>query len=302
MKYCLFRPVGKTSLLKLGRLSSELSLSSVLLAKLETENPTGSSKDRTARFMVEGAEKEGKLLDGSTLVCASSGNMGIALASIAAKRGYRAVIVMPSSMSVERRMLLTAYGAEVVLVDGDMTCALETAKEIAERRKGVLFDQFTDVHNPEAHYKTTGPELWKQTKGRVDVFVAGVGSGGTLTGTARFLKERSSVYTVAVEPKSSPFFSEGKRGKHGIEGIGAGFCPKIFDFSLVDEVFPVTEEQAIEYSKLLARKEGILCGISSGAALCAAVSVVRREEFQKKNIVVLLPDSGERYLSTGLFG
>lgn len=291
--------IGGTPLLALDRLSSALNLRARLFAKLEMFNPTGSSKDRAALAMLGRAEEEGRLASG-ILVCATSGNMGISLAALSAARGYRLIAVMPQSMSRERQDLLRAYGAEIVLTAGGMGEAEQTARTIAERTGGALMEQFSDPSNPAAHYRTTGPEIWKETGGCADFFVAGVGSGGTISGAGRYLKEKNPhCRVIAVEPAASPVLSGGKPAPHPLQGIGAGFVPATLDRSVIDGVIPVTGEEAFGSSRLLAKKEGILAGISSGAALHAAAKIAAREE---GNVVVLLPDGGERYFSAGLFG
>lgn len=295
--------IGKTPLLEAKRVEKDLSLKARLLLKLERFSLAGSVKDRAALFMLEGAEKAGKLSEGGTVIVPTSGNTGIALACIAALKGYRAVVVMPDSMSAERTKLVRAYGAEVVHTSGSlgMKGAIEKAEEIVKKREGVLLEQFSDPANVEAHFRTTGPEIWEDA-GKVDCFVAGVGTGGTIAGVAKFLKSKNSkVKIVAVEPADSPVLSGGKAGAHRLQGIGAGFVPDLFDPSLVDEIFPVKTDEAYSAARMLARTEGVLAGISSGAALFAAISMCSREEFSGKNVVALLPDTGERYLSTELF-
>ena len=297
--------IGGTPLMEISNIEKEYGLGAKVLVKLEYLNPAGSAKDRIAKSMIEDAENRGLLQKGSTIIEPTSGNTGIGLASIAAAKGYRAILTMPETMSEERRNILKAYGAEVVLTDGakGMTGAIAKAEELAKEIPGsFLAGQFVNPANADAHYKTTGPEIWEDTDGQVDVFVAGVGSGGTITGVGRYLKEHSgSVRIVAVEPASSPVLSTGKGGPHKIQGIGAGFVPEVLDTGIYDEVITVENEDAFETAKLMGKKEGILVGISSGAALKAAMDLARREEFAGKTIVALLPDSGDRYYSTPLF-
>ncbi len=287
--------IGNTPLVQLAHFSH-------VYAKLEARNLTGSAKDRAALFMVNDAEKRGLLSPGGTVIEPTSGNTGIALAAIAARRGYKSVIVMPDSMSVERQKLMQAYGAEVLLVPGAMTASIEKAEALAKATPGsVILRQFENPANAEAHYRTTGPEIWAQTDGNIDIFVCAVGTGGTITGTARYLKERDpAIRIVAVEPAGSPVLSGGKPGKHGIQGIGAGFIPKLLDSSLLDQIVTVTDEDAFYAARRLASTEGILAGISSGAALWAAERIAK--ENPGKRVLTILPDSGERYLSSGLFG
>ena len=297
--------IGGTPLLELRNLEAGLGLKAKLLAKLEYLNPAGSVKDRVARAMLDQAEKEGRLGPGAVIIEPTSGNTGIGLASVAAARGYRVIIVMPDTMSRERRVLMKAYGAELVLTDGarGMTGAIEKAEELAASIPGsFIAGQFVNPVNPEAHYETTGPEIWNDTEGGVDIFVAGVGTGGTISGTGRYLKEKKpGVKIVAVEPAGSPVLSGGRPGAHGLQGIGAGFVPKVLGTGIYDEVMRVENEEAYEAGRLLGRKEGVLAGISSGAALHAAIELAGREENAGKTIVVLLPDTGDRYLSTALF-
>lgn len=297
--------VGRTPLLELTRLERELGLKARVLAKLECFNPAGSVKDRVGLAMIRDAEEQGRLKPGGTIIEPTSGNTGIGLAAVAAVRGYRAIIVMPDSMSMERRLLMTAYGAELVLTEGakGMAGAIQKAEELAADIPGsILAGQFVNPANPEAHYRTTGPEIWQDTEGHVDVFVAGVGTGGTITGVGRYLKEQDpGVRVVAVEPADSPLLSGGTAGPHGIQGIGANFVPSVLDTGIYDEIFPVTTGQAYEAGRLLGRREGVLAGISSGAALWAALELARRPENEGKTIVALLPDTGDRYLSTDLF-
>ena len=297
--------IGGTPLLELRNLEAGLGLKAKLLAKLEYLNPAGSVKDRVARAMLDQAEKEGRLGPGAVIIEPTSGNTGIGLASVAAARGYRVIIVMPDTMSRERRVLMKAYGAELVLTDGarGMTGAIEKAEELAASIPGsFIAGQFVNPVNPEAHYETTGPEIWNDTEGGVDIFVAGVGTGGTVSGTGRYLKEKKpGVKIVAVEPAGSPVLSGGRPGAHGLQGIGAGFVPKVLDTGIYDEVMRVENEEAYEAGRLLGRKEGVLAGISSGAALHAAIELAKRGENAGRTIVVLLPDTGDRYLSTALF-
>ena len=293
--------IGKTPILSLNRLAKALGVRCNLLAKLESANPAGSAKDRVAKYMLDKAEAEGKLFSDSVIIEPTSGNTGIGLAAIAAVRGYRAMIVMPGTMSAERIALMRAYGAEVVLTDGalGMAGAIEKAKELAASLPhSFIPDQFANPANPLAHYETTGPEILADTEGEVDILVAGVGTGGTLTGAGRYLKEKKSgVCVVAAEPLSSPFLSKGVAGAHKIQGIGAGFLPKTADPSVFDEIVCVPDDDALQMARLVGKTEGVLVGISSGAALWAAIEVAKREENQGKNLVVILPDSGERYLS-----
>ena len=297
--------IGGTPLLELRNLEKDLGLKARLLAKLEYLNPAGSVKDRVARAMLDRAEKDGKLGPDAVIIEPTSGNTGIGLASVAAARGYRVIIVMPDTMSRERRMLMKAYGAELVLTDGakGMTGAIEKAEELAASMpRAFIAGQFVNPVNPEAHYETTGPEIWNDTEGNVDIFVAGVGTGGTVSGTGRYLREKKpAVRIVAVEPAGSPVLSGGKPGAHGLQGIGAGFVPKVLDTGIYDEVMRVENEEAYEAGRLLGKREGVLAGISSGAALHAAIALAKRDENAGKTIVVLLPDTGDRYLSTPLF-
>ena len=297
--------IGGTPLLELKNLEKSLGLKARLLAKLEYLNPAGSVKDRVARAMIDAAEREGKLGPDSVIIEPTSGNTGIGLACVAAARGYRVIIVMPDTMSRERRVLMKAYGAELVLTEGakGMTGAIEKAEELAASIPGSFIPgQFVNPVNAEAHYQTTGPEIWRDTDGSVDIFVAGVGTGGTITGTGRYLKEQNpAVRVVAVEPKTSAVLSGGKAGPHGLQGIGAGFVPEVLDTGVYDEIIPVENEEAYAAGRLLGKCEGVVVGISSGAALHAAIELARREENAGKTIVVLLPDTGDRYLSTPLF-
>mgnify|MGYP000796265951 CR=1 FL=1 len=297
--------VGNTPLLELANIERTEHLSSRILAKLEYLNPAGSVKDRVARAMIEDAEARGLLREGSVIIEPTSGNTGIGLAAMAAARGYRVIFTMPETMSVERRSLMAAYGAELVLTDGKkgMTGAIERAEALAREIPGAFLPgQFTNPANPHAHYETTGPEIWADTDGSVDIFVAGVGTGGTITGTGRYLKEQNpAVRVVAVEPAGSPVLSGGKPGPHQLQGIGAGFIPDVLDTAVYDEILPVSDEEALAAGRLIARREGVLVGISSGAALHAAMQLARWPENSGKIIVALLPDIGDRYLSTALF-
>ena len=297
--------VGKTPLLELTHIEKEMGLQAKILAKLEYLNPAGSIKDRVGKAMIEAAEKEGKLKEGSVIIEPTSGNTGIGLASVATAKGYRMIVVMPETMSVERRKLIAAYGAELVLTEGakGMTGAIKKAEELSkEIPDSFVAGQFVNPENPKVHFETTGPEIYKDTDGCVDVLVAGVGTGGTITGTGQYLKSKNpKVKVVAVEPKDSPVLSGGNAGAHGIQGIGAGFVPEILDTAVYDEIITVSNEEAFEMGKLLGKKEGILVGISSGAALFGAILEAKKEENKGKNIVVILPDSGDRYLSTALF-
>ena len=297
--------VGNTPLLQLSRYQKASGAGANLYAKLECFNPAGSVKDRVALEIIQDAEEKGTLKKGGTIVEPTSGNTGIGIAAIAAERGYKAILVMPDTMSMERRNILRAYGAEIVLTEGakGMAGAIEKAEELVRTLpNAILAGQFENPVNPRAHYKSTGPEIWRDLKGDIACFVAGVGTGGTLSGVGRYLKERDpAVRIVAVEPSSSPVLSKGRGGAHGIQGIGAGFVPKALDTTVYDEVIAVKDEDALTFAKLLGKTEGILCGISAGAALAAAVSLSKREAFAGKNIVVLLPDGGDRYYSTALF-
>lgn len=297
--------VGKTPLLELTNLERQFDLKARLLAKLEYLNPAGSAKDRVAKYILNDAEEKGILTKDSVIVEPTSGNTGIGLAAIAAARGYRVIIVMPDSMSTERRLLMTAYGAELVLTEGakGMGGAIAKAEELAKEIPGAfLAGQFVNPANPRAHFETTGPEIWEDTDGAVDFFVAGVGTGGTITGTGSYLKSKKpQVQIVAVEPSDSPVLSQGKAGAHKLQGIGAGFIPEILDTTVYDEVIPVTSEDAFETGRMLGKREGVLVGISSGAALWAAIEVAKRPENEGKTVVVLLPDTGDRYLSTEMY-
>lgn len=297
--------IGNTPLVELTQIEKELGLKAKLIAKLELFNPAGSVKDRVALAMINDAEKRGVLNKDSVIIEPTSGNTGIGLASVAAARGYKLIIVMPDSMSVERRQIMKAYGAQLVLSPGakGMPGAIELANQLAASTpNSFIAGQFVNPANVMAHYTTTGPEIYSATDGKVDIFVAGVGTGGTITGTGKYLKEQNSkIKVVAVEPATSPVLSKGVKGPHGIQGIGAGFVPDILDTGIYDEIIPVKDEDAFTYGRLMGKKEGVLVGISSGAALAAAVELARREENAGKQIVVLMPDTGDRYLSTKLF-
>lgn len=297
--------VGRTPLLCLSRYAESVGAAATLFAKIEGMNPAGSAKDRVAAAMIAQAEKSGRLRAGGTIIEPTSGNTGIGLAAIGAAKGYRVVIVMPDTMSEERRKLIRAYGAELVLTPGKdgMSGAIARAEQIAAETEGaIIAGQFDNPANPAAHYATTGPEIWEDTEGHVDIFVAGVGTGGTLSGVGRYLKEKNpAVRIVAVEPADSPLLSAGKAGPHKIQGIGANFVPANLDAAVIDQILTVTTEEAYTAARALARTEGVLCGISSGAALSAATALAKMSENADKRIVVLLPDTGERYLSTDLF-
>lgn len=297
--------IGHTPLLELSHIEKEFGLKAKLIAKVEYFNPGGSVKDRIAKAMLDDAEKAGKLKPGSVIIEPTSGNTGIGLASVAAARGYKIIIVMPETMSVERRQLMKAYGAELVLTEGSkgMKGAIAKANELAEQTPNSFIPgQFVNPANPQAHFDTTGPEIFQDTDGNVDAFVAGVGTGGTITGVGKYLKsKKADVKVVAVEPETSAVLSTGVAGAHKIQGIGAGFVPDTLDTKVYDEIIPVPNESAFEIGKLIGKKEGILVGISAGAAVWAAIQLAKREEFAGKNIVVLLPDTGDRYLSTPLF-
>ncbi len=301
----LWELVGKTPLLQANNLQKSENLTCRLLLKLERCNPGGSIKDRAALSMIQAAEEAGHLQPGAVIIEPTSGNTGIGLAWVARSRGYRAVIVMPDSMSPERRQLMESYGAKVVLTPGrlGMSGAVAEAQRLAQETPGSFIpDQFGNPANPEAHYRTTGPEIWADTDGKVDVFVAAVGTGGTITGTGRYLREKNpGIFIAAAEPADSPLLSQGKTGPHGLQGIGPNFLPEILDTKIYDQVIPVTQTQAESTARLLAKEEGVLAGISSGAALYAALTLGKRPENAGKTIVVILPDSGERYLSMGLF-
>ena len=297
--------IGNTPLVELTQIEKELGLKAKLIAKLELFNPAGSVKDRVALAMINDAEKRGVLNKDSVIIEPTSGNTGIGLASVAAARGYKLIIVMPDSMSVERRQIMKAYGAQLVLSPGakGMPGAIELANQLAASTpNSFIAGQFVNPANVMAHYTTTGPEIYSATDGKVDIFVAGVGTGGTIPGTGKYLKEQNSkIKVVAVEPATSPVLSKGVKGPHGIQGIGAGFVPDILDTGIYDEIIPVKDEDAFTYGRLMGKKEGVLVGISSGAALAAAVELAKREENAGKQIVVLMPDTGDRYLSTKLF-
>lgn len=297
--------IGNTPLVELTQIEKELGLKAKLIAKLELFNPAGSVKDRVALAMINDAEKRGVLNKDSVIIEPTSGNTGIGLASVAAARGYKLIIVMPDSMSVERRQIMKSYGAQLVLSPGakGMPGAIELANQLAASTpNSFIAGQFVNPANVMAHYTTTGPEIYFATDGKVDIFVAGVGTGGTITGTGKYLKEQNSkIKVVAVEPATSPVLSKGVKGPHGIQGIGAGFVPDILDTGIYDEIIPVKDEDAFTYGRLMGKREGVLVGISSGAALAAAVELAKREENAGKQIVVLMPDTGDRYLSTKLF-
>ena len=297
--------IGSTPLLELNNIKKKLGLKANIIAKLEFMNPAGSVKDRVGKAMIEDAESKGILKAGATIIEPTSGNTGIGLACCAAAKGYKVILTMPETMSVERRMLLAAYGAELVLTEGKlgMSGAIAKAKELNEEIEGsVIMGQFENPANPKAHYDTTAPEIWEDTEGNIDIFVACVGTGGTFSGNTRYLKEqKADLKAVAVEPDTSAVLSGEPAGSHGIQGIGAGFIPENMDVSLCDEIVKVSTEDAYKTAKLLVRTEGVLCGISSGAALWAAIELARREENKDKNIIVLLPDTGDRYLSAGVY-
>ncbi|MCR4893982.1 MAG: cysteine synthase A [Eubacteriales bacterium] len=297
--------IGNTPLVEIVNIEKELGLEATVLVKLEYFNPAGSVKDRIARAMIEDAEEKGLLKEGSVIIEPTSGNTGIGLASLAASKGYRIILTMPETMSVERRNILKSYGAEIVLTEGakGMSGAIARADELAKEIPGAFIPgQFVNPANPKAHYETTGPEIWEDTDGKVDYFIAGVGTGGTVTGVGRYLKEKDpSVRVIAVEPSDSPVLSEGRSGSHKIQGIGAGFVPDVLDTKIYDEIYPSTSDEAFSAAKLLAAKEGIGVGISSGAALSAAINLAKKSENKGKVIVALLPDSADRYYSTALF-
>lgn len=298
--------IGGTPLLELNRFAAEEGLARPIIAKLEYFNPGGSAKDRIALAMIRQAEEDSTLRPGATIIEPTSGNTGVGLALVAAVRGYRLILTMPETMSIERRQLVSAYGAQVVLTPAaeGMTGAIKEAERLRDSIDGaIILQQFSNRANPAAHFATTGPEIWNDTEGHVDVFVAGAGTGGTISGVGRYLKSKNpSIRIVAAEPASSPVLSGGKAGAHAIQGIGAGFVPEVYDSSVVDEVITVSNDDAMSTTRLLARSEGLLTGISSGAAAWAAAELARREELRDKTIVTLLPDTGERYLSTGVFG
>ena len=297
--------IGKTPLLELSHIEDEYKLEANIIAKVEYFNPAGSVKDRIAKKMIDEAIKEGKINKDTVLIEPTSGNTGIGLASVAAAKGLKLIVTMPETMSVERRNIIKAYGAEIVLTEGakGMKGAIEKANELAkEYPNSFIPGQFDNPNNPKVHFETTGPEIYEDTGGKVDIFVAGVGTGGTITGVGAYLKSKNKdIKVVAVEPESSPVLSEGKSGPHKIQGIGAGFVPKVLDTSIYDEIIRVSNEDAFETGKLIGKKEGILVGISSGAAVFAAIELAKKEENKGKNIVVLLPDTGDRYLSTQMF-
>ena len=297
--------IGKTPLLELSHIEDEYKLEANIIAKVEYFNPAGSVKDRIAKKMIDEAIKEGKINKDTVLIEPTSGNTGIGLASVAAAKGLKLIVTMPETMSVERRNIIKAYGAEIVLTEGakGMKGAIEKANELAkEYSNSFIPGQFDNPNNPKVHFETTGPEIYEDTDGKVDIFVAGVGTGGTITGVGAYLKSKNKdIKVVAVEPESSPVLSEGKSGPHKIQGIGAGFVPKVLDTSIYDEIIRVSNEDAFETGKLIGKKEGILVGISSGAAVFAAIELAKKEENKGKNIVVLLPDTGDRYLSTPMF-
>lgn len=297
--------IGNTPLLKLEKFQKAHDLSANIFAKLECLNPAGSVKDRVGAFMIAEAEREGRLGEGSVIIEPTSGNTGIGIAAVAASKGYRVIIVMPDTMSVERRKLIGAYGAEIVLTEGalGMKGAIAKAEELAAEIEGaIVAGQFINPANPLAHYKTTGPEIWEDTEGKVEVFVAGIGTGGTITGVGRYLKEKNpNIKIVGIEPAGSPFLTKGETGTHGLQGIGAGFKPEILDMSVVDEVITISDKEAYLAAKVLAIKEGILVGITSGAAVYAASLLAAKDEYKGKKIVALLPDTGERYLSCEMF-
>ncbi len=298
--------IGGTPLLELNRFAAEKGLARPIIAKLEYFNPGGSAKDRIALAMIRQAEEDGTLKPGATIIEPTSGNTGVGLALVAAVRGYRLILTMPETMSIERRQLVSAYGAQIVLTPAaeGMTGAIKEAERLRDSIDGaIILQQFSNRANPAAHFATTGPEIWNDTEGHVDVFVAGAGTGGTISGVGRYLKSKNpAIRIVAAEPASSPVLSGGKAGAHAIQGIGAGFVPEVYDSSVVDEVITVSNDDAMSTTRLLARSEGLLTGISSGAAAWAAAELARREELRDKTIVTLLPDTGERYLSTGVFG
>lgn len=297
--------VGNTPILELSHIEENNNFSSKIFAKLEYFNPTGSVKDRIAKAMIDEAERTGKLKKGSVIIEPTSDNTGIGLCSVAAARGYKIYIVMPETMSVERRNIMKAYGAEIVLTDGakGMSGAIEKAEELAKEIEGSFVpSQFSNPANAKVHFETTGPEIWNDLEGNVDIFISGVGTGGTITGVGEYLKEKNpNVKIIAVEPKDSPVLSQGKKGPHKIQGIGAGFIPDVLNTNIYDEIITVSNEDAFETGRLIAKNEGVLVGISSGAAVFAAMEVANREENKDKNIVVVLPDSGDRYFSTPLF-
>lgn len=297
--------IGGTPLIELKNIEKKHSLNTAVIAKLEYFNPAGSVKDRVAKAMIEDAEKKGLLIKGATIIEPTSGNTGIGIASVATARGYKTILTMPETMSIERRNLLKAYGAEIVLTDGSkgMSGAIEKAKELNKSiESSIILGQFENPANPKAHFNTTGPEIWQDCDGKIDIFVAGVGTGGTLSGTGKYLKSKNpEIKVIAVEPESSPVLSKGYSGAHKIQGIGAGFVPDALDTEIYDEIIAVPDNSATESANEVAKTEGILVGISSGAALWAALELSKREENKGKNIVVIFPDTGERYLSTGIY-
>ena len=297
--------IGKTTIIELKKVENNVSAKAAILAKLECFNPAGSAKDRVAASMIEDAEKRGILKKGSVIIEPTSGNTGIGLAAVAAAKGYRVILTMPDSMSIERQNLLKAYGAQIVLTEGakGMKGAIEEAEALKRKIDGsIIPGQFVNEMNPIAHYRTTGPEIWEDTDGKIDIFVAGIGTGGTISGVGKFLKEKNpDIKIVGIEPEDSPLISKGIAGPHGIQGIGANFVPDILDTEVIDEIITVTSEDAYKYGRMLAREEGILVGISSGAAVYGAAELAKRIENKGKVIVALLPDTGERYLSTPMF-
>lgn len=300
-----YQLIGHTPMLELSHLEKEFNLQARLIAKLESKNPGGSVKDRVALNMIEAAEKQGTIKPGATLIEPTSGNTGIGIAAVAASKGYKAILVMPETMSIERRRIIQAYGAEIVLTEGakGMNGAIEKANELAASIPNSLIPgQFVNPANPEIHYQTTGPEIYQDCDGKIDYFVAGVGTGGTITGVGKYLKEQNpNIKIIAVEPSGSPVLSKGIKGPHKIQGIGAGFVPEVLDTKIYDEVIAIDDDDAFKYGKLVGKKEGVLIGISGGAALCAAIQIAKRPEAKGKNIVVLFPDGGDRYFSTPLF-
>ena len=297
--------VGNTPLLELTHIEKEENIQATILAKLEAFNPAGSVKDRIAKSIIEEAEKSGRLKEGSVIIEPTSGNTGIGIASVATAKGYKTILTMPETMSVERRNLLKAYGAEIVLTDGSkgMSGAIEKAQQLKEEIDGaIILGQFENMSNPQAHFDTTGPEIWNDTDGEVDAFVAGVGTGGTVSGTGKYLKSQNSkIKVIAFEPENSPVLSEGDSGTHKIQGIGAGFVPKALDTEIYDEVIKVPDDSAMNMANEIAKTEGILVGISSGASVWTAIQLAKKDEYKGKTIVALLPDTGERYLSTGIY-
>ena len=297
--------IGNTPLVELSNIEKKYSLNAKILAKLEYFNPAGSVKDRVAKAMIEDAERKGLLKDGATIIEPTSGNTGIGIASVATAKGYKTILTMPETMSVERRNLLKAYGAEIVLTDGSkgMSGAIEKAQQLKEEIDGaIILGQFENMANPQAHFDTTGPEIWNDTDGNVDVFIAGVGTGGTVSGTGKYLKSQNSkIKVIAFEPENSPVLSEGYSGTHKIQGIGAGFVPKALDTEIYDEVIKVPDDSAMNMANEIAKTEGILVGISSGASVWTAIQLAKKDEYKGKTIVALLPDTGERYLSTGIY-